>query len=407
MSERIKKKVNRQGDGIPVGLNIAASWAWRIGLIIIVSGMVLYLFRYMSLLVVPLMIAGLLAGLLYPFVSRLTRAGIPKGLSVAIVEIGFIAAVIVALSLTGRQISLGFADLWDKVQAGILTVQEWLTSGPLHLTSQQINDYVKQALAQLQNNSGRIVGGALAVGSSAGHIVAGLLLTLFSLIFFLYEGERIWLFLVGFAPGQAQPAIDGAGRHGWFSIVKYARVQIFVALVDAIGIAVGAAILGVPLVLPLGGLVFFGSFIPFVGSLITGAVVVLLALVALGFWKAVVMLAIVLFVQQFESHVLQPLVMGKAVSLHPLAVVLAVTAGSFVAGIPGAIFAVPVLAFLNSVVHYLANHAWETDPAVAVSLAKREMLGEKESSDRRRQVSRSRLASRRTNKKVSDRQWHG
>ena len=189
-----------------------------------------------------------------------------------------------------------------------------------------------------------------------------MLITLFTLVFFLMEGERIWLFIVKLFPKQARDAVNGAGRAGWKSLGAYVRVQILVAAIDAVGIGVGAAILGVPLAIPLGVLVFLGSFIPVIGALISGAVAVLLALVALGPVQALIMIGIVLLVQQLESHILQPLIMGKAVSLHPLAVIFAVAGGSMIFGAAGALFAVPVLAVVNSVVRYLAARQWEDDP---------------------------------------------
>jgi predicted PurR-regulated permease PerM len=150
-------------------------------------------------------------------------------------------------------------------------------------------------------------------------------------------------------------------------MVSYARIQMFVAFVDAVGIGVGAAIIGVPLALPLAVLVFIGSFIPVVGALVTGAIAVLLALVANGPVNALIMLGIVLLVQQLESHILQPLVMGKAVALHPVAVILSVAAGSYLAGIPGALFSVPILAVANSAIRYIAARTWEHElvPAAA------------------------------------------
>jgi predicted PurR-regulated permease PerM len=253
------------------------------------------------------------------------------------------------------------------VLEGVLQIQTWLTEGPLHLTTAQLNDYVTEGLRQLQNNSSTIFSSALTVGSTAGHLFTGLLLTIFTLIFFLLDGSRIWSFLVRLLPRKARLAADGAGRKGWTSMVQYIRVQMFVAFIDAVGIGAGAAIIGVPLALPLGVLVFLGSFIPIVGALVTGFIAVLLALVANGWVNALIMLAIVLGVQQLEGHVLQPLIMGKAVSLHPLAVVLAVAGGSMVAGIPGALFSVPLLAMLNSAVRYIAARAWERDPALLTS----------------------------------------
>jgi len=265
----------------------------------------------------------------------------------------------------GRQLVAGFSELWSEALAGIQQIQGWLAEGPLHLSAAQIDQYLQEATAALQNNSSSILSGALSFGSTAGHFAAGLILALFVLIFFLLEGDRIWAFMVRLLPLKARAATFGAGRKGWASMVSYARIQMFVAFVDAVGIGVGAAIIGVPLALPLGVLVFIGSFIPIVGALVTGAVAVLLALVANGWVNALIMLGIVLLVQQLESHILQPLVMGKAVALHPVAVILAVAAGSYLAGIPGALFSVPILAVANSAIRYIAGRTWEHEQVLA------------------------------------------
>ncbi|MGY3567145.1 AI-2E family transporter [Sinomonas sp. RB5] len=344
---------------LPFALRVAAAWSWRTAIILVVAWAIAWALAQLSFLVIPVLVAALLAGLLSPVVGWLRRARVPKGLAVAITEVGFIAAVAGLLTLVGRQISIGFAQLWDEALAGLAEVQKWLAEGPLQLTADQLEAYTKDAQRLLQTNQGTLVSGVLSVGSSAGHFLAGALITLFVLVFFLLEGERIWRFLVGLLPRQARPAADGAGRRGWTSLVSYVRVQVLVAAVDAVGISVGAAILGVPLALPLGILVFVASFIPVVGALVSGAVAVLLALVANGLVNAVIMLVIVVAVQQIESHVLQPLIMGRAVSLHPVAVILAVAAGSYIAGIPGALFAVPTLAVTNSAVRYIAARGWE------------------------------------------------
>ncbi|MGN6405206.1 AI-2E family transporter [Sinomonas sp.] len=350
---------------LPYALRIAAAWSWRLAIILVVVTALVWGLAQLSFLVIPVLVAALLAGLLSPVVNAFVRAQVPRGVAVAITELGFIALVAGLLTLVGRQISAGFAQLWDEAIAGLSEVQKWLSEGPLQLTATQLQTYIDDAQHVLQNNQGTLVNGVLSVGSSAGHIITGALIALFVLVFFLLEGERIWTFLVGLLPRAARPAADGAGRAGWVSLVSYVRVQVLVAAVDAVGIGVGAAVLGVPLALPLGILVFVSSFIPVVGALISGAVAVLLALVANGLVNAVIMLVIVVAVQQIESHVLQPLVMGRAVALHPVAVVLSVAAGSYLAGIPGALFAVPTLAVANSAVRYISARAWETDRAPA------------------------------------------
>jgi predicted PurR-regulated permease PerM len=350
---------------IPYGVRIAASWAWRVGLILLVTAALIWLLSKISFVIIPVMVAALLAGLLSPITRWLRARRVPNGGAVAITVLGFLGLIGGSLALVGRQLVSGFSELWSEALTGIQQIQGWLADGPLHLTAAQIDKYLQEATAALQNNSSSILSGALSFGSTAGHFAAGLVLALFVTIFFLLEGDRIWAFLVRLLPRKARAATFGAGRKGWASMVSYARIQMFVAFVDAVGIGVGAAIIGVPLALPLGVLVFLGSFIPIVGALVTGAVAVLLALVANGWVNALVMLGIVLLVQQLESHILQPLVMGKAVALHPVAVILSVAAGSYLAGIPGALFSVPILAVANSAIRYIAARTWEHEGVLA------------------------------------------
>lgn len=347
---------------VPQGMRIAAAWSWRMAIVLIVAAMLIWLLSKVTILLIPIMIATILASLLRPIVKSLKGIGVPQGLSVAIAEVGMIALVVGALFLVGRQMVVGFTDLSQQAIKGLIKIQDWLNAGPLAISNDQITKYLDEALAALQNNSNAILSGAVGVGSSLTHFAVGLLLTLFILLFFLLEGQDIWAFLVKFFPKRARPGVDGAARRGWTSLGNYARVQILVAAVDAIGIGAGAAIIQVPLALPLGVLVFVGSFIPVVGALVTGAVAVLLALVANGWVNALIMLGIVLLVQQLESHLLQPFIMGRAVSLHPVAVILAVAAGSGIAGIMGALFAVPMLAVANSFIRYIAGRGWERDP---------------------------------------------
>lgn len=350
---------------VPYGVRIAAAWSWRVAAIIVTTGIVVWLLSHVSLLIIPLMVAALLSGLLSPIVAALRRWRVPNGLATGGTVVGFIVVVSVALSLVGRTLARGFAGLWDSALAGIAQVQSWMATGPLKITSEELDGYIADALEQLQSNSSSILSGALSAGSTLGHAAAGALLAVFALVFFLLEGNRIWTFVVGLMPRRARAATDGAGRKGWHSLVNYVRVQLFVAFIDAVGIGLGALILGVPLALPLSVLVFIGSFIPILGALFTGALAALLALVANGWVNALIMLAVVLVVQQAESHILQPLVMGKAVSLHPLAVVLAVAGGTMIAGIAGALFAVPIMAIVNTMVRYIGARGWETPGAAA------------------------------------------
>lgn len=351
----------------PAGLRIASDYAWRIGVVILVCAGVLWGLSQLSTLIIPLMIAALLAGLLLPVKRALRRWGMSNGVSTATTFLLFLIVVGGVLTLVGTTMATGLRGLWKQALEGIDTVRTWLTDGPLHITNDQMNQFFDTGLKALQSNQDTVVKNAASGVTAVTHLGAGLLLCLFALIFFLLEGERIWRWVVGLFPRTARPAVNGAGRRGWISLVSYVRVQLVVALIDAVGIGAGAFALQVPLALQLSVLVFLGSFIPILGALVTGAIAVLLALVAHGWVVALIMLGVVLLVQQVESHILQPLIMGRAVSLHPLAVVLAVAGGSMLFGITGALFAVPVMAVVNTVVKYLATRAWETDPVVAAT----------------------------------------
>lgn len=388
-----------RGYRVPFAMEVAGAWAWRI-IMIAGAGWILWKgLGHVSLLVISLLVALLLAALLSPAVMLLRKKGVRAGGAAAIAEIGMILVLAGIISLTGQQLVRGFATMANKaVQGYQQLVDWWLKSLGYDLGADQLNQLLHQIENTFKDNPNTVLNGVSRVGSTAADVATGVLLTLFTLLFFLMEGERIWLFVVGLFPKDAREAVNGAGRAGWKSLGAYVRVQILVAAIDAIGIGLGAAILGVPLAIPLGVLVFLGSFIPVIGALFSGAVAVLLALVALGPVQALIMLGIVLLVQQVESHILQPLIMGKAVSLHPLAVIFSVAGGSMIFGAVGALFAVPTLAVVNSVVRYLADRGWEHDPNLRDEeflfpheVARREQAEEKA---QERQESVKKLASR-------------
>ena len=188
-----------------------------------------------------------------------------------------------------------------------------------------------------------------------GEVITGFFLALFTLFFFLKDGRSIWLWLVGLFPGDSRAYIDEAARRAWRTHVSYVRATAAVALIDAIGIGIGLAVLGVPLVIPLAALVFLGAFIPILGSFLAGSVAVLVALVSKGPITALIALAVVILVMQVEGHILQPLLLGRAVRVHPLAVVLSIAAGLLIGGIFGALIAVPIVACANVAGTYLSR----------------------------------------------------
>ncbi len=258
--------------------------------------------------------------------------------------------------MVGHQIATGFSDLWAQAGAGFNELLTYLSEGPLKLDAAQLQNYVTQAGDQLKANSGTLVSGALSVTTTIAHVLAGALIALFCTLFFLKDGALIWTWLLRLLPAPARGRVHEAGRRGLVTLGAFTRTQILVAFIDAVGIGLGALLLGLPLVVPLAVLVFLASFVPFVGAIATGAIAVLVALVDQGPGSALIMLGVVLVVQQVEGHVLQPLLLGHAVSVHPVAVLLSVAAGSLAAGVVGALFAVPFVATLNTVVLYLHGH---------------------------------------------------
>ncbi|MFF0989863.1 AI-2E family transporter [Kocuria nitroreducens] len=350
--------------GVPVPVRVAAAWSWRLLTVVAAVGLFGYLLSTITVVVIPVLLAGLLAGLLFPPVKWARRHRVPAGAAAGLTVLGLVGVVVGLLLLAGRQIVLGFAQLSGSVVAGTRQLLERLEGTPFGWDVGSVDDWIDDFGATVENNSEAILDGAMSFGATAGHVLTGVVILLFTLLFLLMEGERIWLFLVGLFPSPVRRAVNGAGRHGWTALVQYARAQGLVAAIDAVGIGVGAALLGVPLALPIGILVFLGSFIPIVGAVVTGAVAVLVALVANGTTNALLMLGVVLLVQQLEGNVLQPLILGKAVSLHPLAVFLTVATGAILYGIAGALFAVPVMAFLNTVVRYLVGGSWRADDEI-------------------------------------------
>lgn len=356
------------GDAtVPPGLRIAGAYSWRILLVAGVIAAFIFLIIQLRDIVVPFMIAVLVAALLVPLVQWLIRHRWPKPLAVAVAMLGTMAIVTGLIFVVVAEVRSGYPDLQRRSVAAYGDFKQYLAGPPFEIDDAQLNGFIGQAVTAIQRDSQVLLSGALSLGSTAGHVLAGLLLAIFATLFILIDGRRIWAWLVRLFPRVARPAVNGSGHAGWLTLTTFVKVQIFVAAVDATGIGLGAWILGLvfggfPLVIPIAIAVFLGSFIPVVGALLTGTIAVFVALVYLGPLPAVLMLGIVLLVQQVEGHILQPLVMGSAVKVHPLAVVFAVAAGSFLAGIPGALFAVPVIATLNVMVKYIAGGDWKANP---------------------------------------------
>jgi putative heme transporter len=342
---------------VPWGLDLAAAWAWRFLIIVLAGYVIARVIGFFAVVTIPIVVALLIAALVIPVVDGLHRLGLPRGLAAILVVVSGLAFVAALLTVAGNQVANGANDLADQTVKGLDEIKVWLQDGPLHASDSQINRYIDRTQEALtpEADGGSILSRVTGVGAALGHVVAGFFIVMFSTYFFLADGGRIWAWAVRLAPRAAREHVDSSGRVAWVSLTQFVRATVIVALTDAIGIMIVAAILGVPFVLAIGVLVFLGAFVPMVGATVAGTVAVLVALVDQGPITALLMLGGVILIQQIEGHILQPFLMGRWVSVHPLGVIVAIGCGVLVAGIAGALVAVPLAAAVNAVVQHLAN----------------------------------------------------
>ncbi|OBJ62947.1 AI-2E family transporter [Mycobacterium sp. 1423905.2] len=330
-----------------------AAWSWRLLVILGAAVALLWLVGKLEVIVVPVLLALMLSALLVPAVDWLDRRGLPRGAAVALVLLSSFAILGGIMTFVVSQFIVGLPDLVQQVEHSIDSSRKWLIEGPAHLRREQIDNAGNSAIEALRNNQAKVTSGAISTAATITELLTGAVLVLFTLIFFLYGGRNIWQYVAKIIPAHVRHRVLAAGHAGYGSLIGYVRATFLVALVDAAGVGTGLAIMGVPLALPLASLVFLGAFIPLIGALVSGLLAVVVALLAKGVLYALFTLGLLIAVNQLEAHLLQPLVMGRAVSIHPLAVVLAISTGGVLGGIVGALLSVPTVAFLNNAVQVL------------------------------------------------------
>ncbi|MFD3330192.1 AI-2E family transporter [Streptomyces sp. NPDC058701] len=351
---------------VPWGVRVAAEVSWRL---LLLAGMLWVLMKVISevrLVVLAFAAALLVTAMLQPFVVRLRRLGLPRGLATAVTAIlGFVVIGLVGWFVVW-QVMDNLDDLSDRVRDGIDELKLWALDSPFHVTEKQINDIAKNLSETIGTNTEEITSAGLQGVTVLVEVLTGMLLAMFSTLFLLYDGKRIWTWSLGLVPAPARPGVAGAGPRAWRTLTAYVRGTVLVALIDAIFIGLGLYFLDVTMAVPLAVFIFLFAFIPLVGAVISGALAVVVALVTQGPFIAAMVLLVVLAVQQIEGHVLQPFILGRAVRVHPLAVVLSVAAGGLIAGIGGAVVAVPLVAVTNTAVGYLRAYSREQQLAGAV-----------------------------------------
>src|SRR5690625_1142619 len=340
---------------VPAPVRALAEWSWRLLVIAAALAILVVGLWYVRVVTFPLVAAALLAALLGPFCTRLRGRGWSRGASAVTVFVGFLVVVVGSLWAVAVVVGDQFGDVADSVRSGLREVQTWLDWAPFGLTREQIDAWFLQAGQVVEENQEVVTEGARSAATFVVQLGAGLAIMLFALIFFLYDGQKIWSWILRLVPRAQRNTVAGAGAVAWRTLTSYTHGTILVALFDAVFICIVLLVVGVPLAFPLAVLVFFGAFIPFVGAFVSGFIAVLVALVSVGFVAALLVLAGILGVQQIEGNLLQPFLLGRMVRVHPLGVLVAVSIGVLVAGIIGAVIAVPVVAVANTVGRYLAG----------------------------------------------------
>lgn len=353
----------RADAGVPRQLRLAAGIAWRFLVVVAAVGVVAFVLARLRVVVLPVVFALFAAALLAPPTVWLRRSGVPRSLAALAVIAASVALAAGVVSLLVPRVAADIGDVGRGVEEGIATVSDWLLEGPLELSRAELDRYREDALTELEDRAGAIAGGLLGGAYLVVEIVAGLILSLFLLFFFLRDGDRLWPWVVRLFPPQARAQVDEVGRITWQTLGGYLRGVSLVALMDAVLIGFALWLIGVPLVLPLALVTFVGGFFPVIGAFAAGTAAALVALVANGPLDALLVVAATFVVQQIEGNLLQPIIVGRAVRIHPVAVILAVASGAVVWGVAGAVIAVPLVAVIARAASFLRSGGESPSPA--------------------------------------------
>ncbi len=335
---------------VPSWLQTGAAWSWRLLLLAVTIYLITRVLGILYIVVVPCTAALLLTALLQPLTGRLRRAGLPN-LAATWCTLLIAAAVLGGLvMLVANRVSADYPTLVAEVKHTTAQIESWLAGPPLHVKSSNVQKALNNIPSYLSKHKSVVEGTVVTGGKIASEFFAGLVLMLFVMFFLIKDGERIWNWLLGAMRTETARRVDRAGHAAWLAVVYYMRGTVAVAAIHAVIIGITLWVMGVPLALPLAVLVFLAAFVPLVGLLAAGTLAILVTLAAKGWVDAVILLCVLVVEDQLEAHLFQPQVVGRVIRLHPLAVILSLAVGGVLAGIPGAVVAVPVVAVITRAV---------------------------------------------------------
>ena len=360
---------------IPRLLVAASELSWRLLICAAAAAVVVFALTRVGFAIIPVIIALLLATLFVPPARWLERKGVPDALATSIVFLGGLLTIVGVVALLAAPVASEFDALGDQVRGGADEVGTYLADLPLGLDEREIQKQIDTLDDRIRENQTSVQSGVLAGAQAAGQFLAGLAICLIVLFFFVKDGRGMWRWLVGLFPDTRKPAIDELGERSWHVLTAYVRGVVFVAAVDAVGIGIALWLIGVPLVLPLAVITFVLAFVPLIGAVVAGAAAALVALVAVGPVAALLVIGDVLLVQQLEGNVLYPVIVGKTVDLHPVAILLAVTVGGLLFGIVGAALAVPIATVVAATVKVVDRHSVHGEVAVGPPQVQEEQPG--------------------------------
>jgi len=345
------------------GFQVTAAWALRFLIVVAALFVLLNLLNSVSLVSITVIVAVMICGLLQPLVGVLMRYGVPRTLSAILVFVLGMSTLVAAAWFVVQQVSANSTALGGQLLDAVGTIRHWLVTGPPQMSERQVTQLVDDLTRTITENRAGLAQGAFATANSALLIVSGAVFCLFATLFLLTDDGGIWRWIVRLFPDENRAKVAHAGNVAWQTLIAYMRSTVLLALINSLTMVVVMLIAGMPLVVPLGVLLFLGSMIPLIGMLVAGVVVVLVALVTKSAVMALVMAIALVLTVQLEGNLLNPFILGKAVQIHPLAILMAVTAGTILGGIFGAFIAVPLVAIVNNV----ASDIRDSSPAEPVA----------------------------------------
>lgn len=341
---------------VTFGVRVAAWWSACFAIIVIAFYLLVEILTRISLVTITVSVAVMMAALLQPGVAWLHRRGIPRPLAAIGVFLLGVGGVVALGWFVATQIADSASDMQGQLQQAAESIRDWLTDGPFHLKASDVDKYTTDLGSTLGENREALTSGLLQTASSAVGVISGVVFTLFALLFLMFDSGQIWRGFVSLVPPHAQTHAMEAGQAAWRTLSRYMQALVLLAAINALAMVPVMMVADLPMIVPLTILLFLGSLVPLIGILVAGAIVALIALVSQGLATAILVVVALVLVVQLFGNLLNPILLGKAVDIHPLLILVGVTGGTILAGVFGAFVAVPLIAVVKNASLAVRDH---------------------------------------------------